>query len=130
MLSRSPFSIYVSLDTTRDYIYADDAAEVIRACLDRLGECDPGTTVVKNIASQVPTTLGHILHEARVVFKRKPEVILASSALAAGQVMDLRIDSTVWPEINDLPRRPLLVGLAETMAGMELQLRVKGIEYR
>ncbi|WP_331901568.1 NAD-dependent epimerase/dehydratase family protein [Lacisediminihabitans sp.] len=130
MLYRTPFSVYVPLDTMRDYVYTDDAAEIILASLERLGKADPGTTLVKNIASQVPTTLGHILHEARVVFKRKPDVILASSALAAGQVMDLRIESTVWTDLNDLPRRSLLVGLAETRAGMELQLRVKGIEYR
>jgi UDP-glucose 4-epimerase len=127
MLARRPISVYVSLDTMRDYIFTDDAAVIIQACLERL-ERDgvAGKVVVKNIASHAPTTLGHVLHEAKLVFKRSPDVILASSPMAAGQTRDLRIDSTVWTELNDLPRRSLMVGLAETRASMELQLHLKG----
>ena len=123
MLSRKPMAVYVSLDTMRDYIFADDAAETVVRCLARLADSEyAGNVLVKNIASHVPTTLGHILHEARLVFKRRPDVILAWSSMAAGQVRDLRIDSVTWPDLNDLPRRTLIVGLAETKASMELQM--------
>jgi UDP-glucose 4-epimerase len=127
MLTRRPISVYVSLDTTRDYIFSDDAATLIQACFERVESEDfVGGAIIKNIASHVPTTLGRVLHEAKLVFKRKPDVILASSPMAAGQVRDLRISSTVWPELNDLPRRSLLIGLAETRASMELRLHSNG----
>lgn len=127
MIYRRPMSVYVPLDTTRDYIFTDDAAVVINACLVKVRQTEfAGTTTVKNVASMVPVTLGHILHEARLVFKRKPDVILALSGLAAGQVRDLRIASTVWTDVDELPRRSLLVGLAQTMAGMQSQFQSKG----
>ena len=128
MLARRPMSIYVSLDTMRDYIYVDDAAAVIHAAIERLErEGTAGTSVIKNIASHSPATLGGVLHDARMVFKRKPEVVLARSPMAAGQTRDLRIGSTVWPELNDLPRRSLLIGMAQTRASMELQARARGV---
>jgi UDP-glucose 4-epimerase len=120
-LTRRPMTIYVPLDTMRDYIYADDAAEVIVAAMARVIAGDyAGQAVTKNIASHVPTTLGHVLHESTLVFKHRPDIILTASAMARGQVHDLRIESTTWPELNDIPRRSLLVGLAQTRASMEL----------
>jgi len=130
-LTRYPIRVYVSLDTTRDYLHADDAAELLVACIDRLhAEAEPGETVIKNIASHQPVTLGGIIREARVVFKRRPELVLASSPLAAGQVTDLRISSVVWPELNDIPRRPLIVGIAQTKASLERQLHSTRTAYK
>ena len=130
LLRRRPISIYVSLDTMRDYIYSDDAAMIAEACLARIETSEfAGLTIVKNVASHEPTTLGHLLHEARLVFKRKPTVILASSPLAAGQVVDLRVESTTWPEMNDLPRRSLMVGMSQVKASMELQMQTRGLEF-
>ena len=54
-LLRQPISLYVSLDTTRDYIFVDDCARMIIAAVDDLrGTRDPGTAVVKIIGSGVP----------------------------------------------------------------------------
>lgn len=127
MIFRKPLSVYVSLDTVRDYIFTDDAATVIQATLDRLA---PGVrsnrAVIKNIASHTPATLGQVLHEAELVFKRKPDFVLASSSHARGQVRDLRISSLVFTELNDIPRRPLLLGLAKTRASIESQFLAGG----
>lgn len=123
-LTREPLSIYVSLDTMRDYIHADDAARVARAGLEMVSRLPAShKAVVKNIGSLAPSTLGQILAQARLVFKRKPQVVLATSSLSAGQVTDLRIDSVVLPELDAIPRRSLLVGLAQTRAAMDERLR-------
>lgn len=123
-LTREPLSVYVPLDTMRDYIHSDDAGAVARAGLSAVAAMPgPHPVVIKNIGSLAPSTLGQILAQARLVFKRKPQVILAASALSAGQVIDLRIGSVVLPELDLIPRRPLLVGLAETRAAMDSRLR-------
>ena len=125
---RQPLGVYVSLDTMRDYVHADDAASVIvAATLRRANEAAGGDIVVKNIASHAPMTLGEVIHQARLVFKRAPSLVLATSALAGGQVRDLRIGSSVWPDLNDLPRRPFVVGLAQTRASLERQMRAGGL---
>jgi hypothetical protein len=54
-------------------------------------------------------------------------VALASSALAQGQVHDLRISSVIWPELNDIPRRSLVVGLSQTRAALEAQAQASGL---
>jgi UDP-glucose 4-epimerase len=122
---RRPISVYVPLDTIRDYIHADDAAMVIEAAMVRLERSgtDGSKAVVKNIASHSPTTLGEVIHQSRLIFKRAPTLILATSALAAAQIRDLRIGTEQWPDLNDIPRRQLVVGMSETKQSLERQMR-------
>ena len=128
LMTRTPLSVYVPLDTMRDYIYADDAATVIVAGMRMLtDEGHDSEVVLKNVCSGVPATIGHLLHEAKLVFKRSPALIVAPSAFAVGQVLDLRIASIVWPELDRIPRRPLLIGLVQTRASMELQRLSRGL---
>ena len=128
LLSRIPMAVYVPLDTMRDYIYVDDAAVVIIQGMDLLhAEAGPPAIVIKNVCSGVPTTMGHILHEAKLVFKRTPVIIVAPSVLGVGQANDLRVVSVVWPELERIPRRPLLIGLVQTRANMEIQRSTMGI---
>jgi len=122
-ISRTPLSVYVPLDTMRDYIHSDDAAAIARRGLllvSHLPSQHP--VVIKNVGSLAPSTLGNVLAQAALVFKRRPSVILATSALSTGQVRDLRIASVTLPELDEMPRRQLLVGLAETRAALEHQL--------
>ena len=44
-LSGQPISVYVSLDTVRDYLYVDDASGLICDALDRLADAPAGTAV-------------------------------------------------------------------------------------
>jgi UDP-glucose 4-epimerase len=122
-LTKSPIAVYVSLDTMRDYIYVDDAAEIVVRGMDLLHAHEGESRVVlKNICSGAPATLGNVLRQAKLVFKRTPAILIAPSVLSAGQVVDLRITSTVWTELEQLPRRSLLIGLVQTRASMELQM--------
>lgn len=120
---RQPLGVYVSLDTLRDYVHADDAAAIIVEGMGLLDSAERGSVVVKNVASLTPTTLGEVIHQAKLVFKRSPNLVLAVSPLARGQVRDLRIASAVWPELDDLPRRSLVNGIAATRAALEMQMR-------
>lgn len=115
-LTRTPISIYVSLDTIRDYLYVDDCADLI---LDALaGAADVTTTdqpsVVKLIGSHQGVTIGTLLGEFRRVFKRSPWVLLGTSATARYQAGDLRIRSVVWPALDRRPLTSLPAGMAAT----------------
>lgn len=110
-------SVYVSLDTRRDYLFVADAAAMIVAALEQLpGRGDPVT--VKILASGRSATIGTLVGEARRVLRRRPRVVFGASPKAAAQVRDLRLRSVVWRELDTYARTPLPVGLAATAADL------------
>ncbi|ATQ30410.1 NAD(P)-dependent oxidoreductase [Rhodococcus ruber] len=113
-LTGTPVSIYVSMDTLRDYLFVSDAAEMVADALAR-AEAAPGGVSTKIFASGRSVTIGAILGACRTVFRRRPNVVLASSPLASVQGRDLRLRSVVWPELDRRSHRPLPAGIAATL---------------
>ena len=123
-LQRQPLTIYVSLDLERDFIYVDDAARMAVAATGRLASVEPGTTVVKIVASHTPTTIGTVLGDLRRITRRRPPVAFAASPLSAMQSPRLRYRSGVWPDLNDLASTGVVAGLASTLADIAFRLRL------
>jgi UDP-glucose 4-epimerase len=116
-LTRTPISIYVPLDTMRDYLYAPDCGELVVDALRHPrpgGGAARGTVVTKILASHQQVTVGRLLAEMRRIFKRSPQVVLGSSPQAALQARDLRLTSRVWPELDRRQLTPLHVGMLAT----------------
>lgn len=109
-LSSTPVSLYVSLDTIRDYLYADDCARMVVDGMRRLEREPEGTVVTKILATGMGTTISSLIADFRRLTRRKiPFVLTARSA--AGQAPDLRVRSVVWNEIDRHARTPLVVGM-------------------
>jgi UDP-glucose 4-epimerase len=129
-LTGQPLSIYVSLDTLRDYLFAPDCAGLIVEGLARLREpSGTGSTVVtKILASQRAITIGAVLGEMRRIFKSSPRIVLGVSPVSAMQARDLSLRSRVWPDLDRRPLTPFPVGVATTAADLlhRLQLGVAG----
>jgi UDP-glucose 4-epimerase len=117
-LVRAPISIYVPLDTMRDYFYAPDCGELVRDALQQLppGSAPGGSVVTKILASHHQVTVGGLLAVIRRMFKRSPQIVLGSSPQAAMQARDLRVRSRVWPELDRRQLTPLSVGIHKTTA--------------
>ncbi len=113
-LVAQPISIYVSLDTIRDYLFVTDAAAMVADTLDGAAARGCGLTT-KIYGAGRGVTIGAILAECRAVFRRKPRVVLAASELASAQARDLRLRSVVWRGLDDRPQTPLAVGIATTL---------------
>ncbi len=115
-LTRTPISIYVSLDTIRDYLYVDDCADLIVDALAGAAAfaAADGRAVVKILGAHQGVTIGTLLGEFRRVFKRTPWVLLGTSPNARYQAGDLRIRSVVWPELDRRPMTSLPAGMAAT----------------
>jgi UDP-glucose 4-epimerase len=119
VLARQPLTLYVPLDTIRDYCYIGDAGRLIADGLERLrretavsSTAPPSSAVVvKVIASQQPATIGTVLAQVRWVTKRPVSVMMATSAIASRQPPDLRMISTVWPELDSHPVTTMSAGL-------------------
>jgi UDP-glucose 4-epimerase len=116
VLARQPLMLYVPLDTIRDYCYTTDAGRLVADGLaylrDAPADCRwEAPVVVKIIASQQPTTIATVLSQVRLVTKRPVSVVIASSATARRQAPDLRMISTVWPELDRRPLTTMSAGL-------------------
>ena len=125
-LTGQPLSIYVSLDTLRDYLYAPDCARLIVAGLARLRQDQAATrlsVVTKVLASQRAITIGAVLGEMGRIFKRSPRIVLGASAVAAVQPKDLSLRSKVWPELDRRSLTPFPVGVANTAADLLRRLQ-------
>jgi len=120
-LSPAPASVYVSLDTLRDYIYVDDCADLILDCLARaiaLTRAGRPLNVTKNLATGQGVTIASLIAQLKSISKRNANVMLGTSAAAALQAHDLRIASTVWPDLDERDLTPLPVGMHNTLDEM------------
>jgi len=129
-LTGQPLSIYVSLDTLRDYLFAPDCARLIVAGLARLRQDALSTqplVVTKILASQRAITIGAVLGEMRRIFKSPPHIVLGASAVSAMQARDLSLRSRVWPELDHVSLTPFPVGMAKTSADLLRRLQAGAV---
>ncbi|MBG6058527.1 UDP-glucose 4-epimerase [Cryobacterium sp. MP_M5] len=116
--SPKPASIFVPLETMRDYIFVRDCAELVIDCLGRLLTVtarEGRTAIVKNLASGQAVTISNLLGHIRSLAKGRPNVMLGYSAEASMQGLDLRITSTVWPDLDRRQLTSLPAGIKATM---------------
>lgn len=116
-----PLSIYVPRDTMRDYLYVDDAADMILAGLDLVAAA--GGEHVKILASGSSVTIGELIGELRRITRVSPPVLSGQSDAARFQVLDLRMRSTAWPVLQDRVQTSLAAGMASCLAAVEANLR-------
>lgn len=113
--SPAPASIFVPLDTVRDYLYVTDCAELICDALDYLAAAKGTAHVTKILASGQGVTIGELLGHFHALAKARPHIMLGQSSASALQASDLRLRSTVWPELDRRPLTPLPAGIHATM---------------
>lgn len=105
-----PVSIYVPLDTLRDYIYVDDCARVVIAGMQKIAEQPSGSVVTKIVGSMDALSIGAILGEMRRL-RRKSAPLVTGQGNSTGQASDLRVRSLVWPELDRIVSTTLPEGL-------------------
>ena len=117
-----PIHLYVPLDTIRDYIYVDDCAHhVAYSAAAWLRDARQGMQSmnqrVKIFAAEEPTTVAQIVSEfTRLSIRRHPRVICAPSALGLQQPRRLQFRSNTGPDLRDLRRTTLHVGVSRVHA--------------
>ncbi|GAA4485284.1 NAD-dependent epimerase/dehydratase family protein [Microbacterium panaciterrae] len=114
-VSRAPLSVYVPLDTLRDYIFVDDCADLIVKAVRRVGSDESPRHVTKILASGRSVSIGALLGEFRRVVGRRPEIIMGSSPVSSLQSRDLRLRSVVLADLDRQPMTNLADGIARTL---------------
>lgn len=92
-LTQQPINIFVPLETTRDYVYVDDAAaDVIALCDEAVAtQAEARVTV---IASGVGVSVGQLIRSVQLVTKRRVPIALGTHPSSRNQVIDLRLVPT------------------------------------
>lgn len=116
-----PLSIYVPLDTLRDYLFVEDAAALALDLLE-LVATQRSPSSVKILGSQCSVSVGSLVMQAQRVFRRPVRVLFGASSQAARQAHDLRVRSVVWPELDRRALRTLPSGISATAADIATRL--------
>lgn len=116
-LAQSPSTIYVSLDTLRDYVFVDDCAAIASAAMDRLGSQTPGTVVTKIVGSMDAVSIAAVIGEIRRL-RRNVAPVMVGQGNTVGQASDLRVISEVWSDLDSLARTTLPAGIHATFEYM------------
>jgi UDP-glucose 4-epimerase len=117
--SPQPASIFVPLDTVRDYLYVDDCATLILNSIEKLARITAiekvPTTTTKIFCSGQAVTISSLIGYFRALAKGHPHIMLGSSHLTSLQAIDLRLESVVWPDLDRCPLTPLATGIHATI---------------
>lgn len=110
----TPIRIYAPLDTIRDYIAADDAAELI---VDALRLARDAQCAVKIVASETPATIAQIVSVFKRISRRNPRIVtsaMTATEATAGFSRRIQFRSCVAPPS---PRRAgsLRLGIADLL---------------
>jgi UDP-glucose 4-epimerase len=108
LIYRRPVNIYVSLDTRRDYLFADDCAHQIAASLSRLMTERPRATL-KIFASEETTSLARIVGVFFRMSKHRP--LIVSRQPRSTQPTGLKLRSEVWRDMPGLRKTDLATGI-------------------
>lgn len=106
-ITRETMTVFVPLDTLRDFVYVDDAAALALHWIDAAA---PGAQV-RVIASGDPTSLGHVITTAREVVRTRIPITSGFHASASFQALDIRLTPDRDHFTDDLGRTPLPTGV-------------------
>jgi len=121
-VTRIPISIFVPLDTLRDYIFVDDCARMLVECAQRLtSRSFPHRQHLKVLCSGRAVTVGAVLGQFRQVSGSRPLVIMGASRAAVLQGRDLRLRSGYWPDLDLAPQTTFSAGIRRTIDQMRLE---------
>jgi UDP-glucose 4-epimerase len=98
LIHGAPVQIYVSLDTIRDYLFADDAGrEMVRGLHRLIAEASThAPPVMKIYASEREVSIAGLLGVFRQIARRRLRVIAGLHPSSALQPRRLQFRSTVW----------------------------------
>ncbi|NLP83919.1 NAD-dependent epimerase/dehydratase family protein [Microbacterium sp. CFH 90308] len=116
-LTRQPATVYVSLDTLRDYIYEDDCAAIVVAGTARAESLALGDCALKIIGAGTAVSIGELLGTISRVRRRRPLVAFGGGN-ALGQAPDLRVRSEIWPDLQQYVSTSLPAGIDAVFRAM------------
>ncbi len=108
-INRQALSVFVPMETLRDYLYVDDAAAMVRNLVHDAVRNQPETPVLRNISSQRPVSVATVIRTVQLVAHRTVRVALGASPSSKYHVRDLRLCTQYGHEFQDVAITPFPV---------------------
>jgi UDP-glucose 4-epimerase len=112
-LTRKALSIYVPLETMRDYVYVEDAAALASTAVESARRRSPMGTSMRVLASGEAATVARIISLVGRQQGHRSLISLGNNASSAVQVRDLRLRSLHQEEQRGAVRTTLAVGVTK-----------------
>jgi UDP-glucose 4-epimerase len=112
-LTRTALSIYVPLETMRDYLYVDDAAALAASTIEAARRSSPVGTSLRVLASGESATVARLITMVARQHRHRLLISLGVNPSSAFQVRDLRLRSLHGQEQAGAVRTTLNVGVAQ-----------------
>jgi UDP-glucose 4-epimerase len=113
-IANEPSNIFVPLDTIRDYLHADDAAERTLATLRDVRQRH-GRATIKIIASERATSIASLIGVFRRVSDRMPRIVTSSNSMSHLYMRCVQFSSEEPAGKPHAPGRTLLVGIHQIL---------------
>jgi UDP-glucose 4-epimerase len=117
-----PLSVYVPLDTMRDYIYTDDAAAMAVGGLRAVTVTGSGVHL-KLLVTGRSVTVNEVVGEVRRVTRHRPPVVTQPSSVASLHRPDLRMRSVAWPHLDGYALTSFGAGIGACLEAVNASLR-------
>lgn len=114
VIRRRPVSLFVPLDTIRDYLAVDDAAREIVLRLRQGGA--PGVGFAQIVAAERPTTISEIVSVFRRVSPRPPSIVISTDPLRSVYPRRVQYRSLYAADPQRGPRTSLVNGISALLA--------------
>ncbi len=110
-ITRKPITVFVPLDTMREYIFTDDAAKRALHWASRALETQESTTRV--VSSGQPETIGHIIALMNDITRVRIPIASGVHDSASAQARDLRLIPDADDAVQEMSLTPLPAGMKQ-----------------
>ena len=115
LLKRQPTHVFVPLETIRDYLWSQDAAEILIESSKRAFE--QRQSVIKIVSAERPTTIAELLHTIQQISKRRHLITSGFQPEKAKAYQPcFRFQSIVYPDLSHLAKTSLQSGIFQIIA--------------
>lgn len=110
-IRRGTISVFVPLDTTRDFLFTDDAAHQVLALMRAAQDERPDEPRVRVVASRRSTTVAELARTVQAVSRRRAPILQVKAAAAGLHTRSVSLTS-VDPMLRGFAPTPLPIGVA------------------
>jgi UDP-glucose 4-epimerase len=127
VLRRQPLNLFVPLETSRNYIYVEDAAKCIVAHAQKIAMTAKNSSfAVKLVVAQENLTIGGILNIAKSVLRTRPLVTVSTNKHGSSQPQSLIFKSVVDTELDNKSTTGFSVGMKKVMTDLQSSFLASG----
>jgi UDP-glucose 4-epimerase len=114
IVANEPANIFVPLDTIRDYLHVDDAAQLSLATLAN-AQHFPGRVTLKIVAAERATSIAELIGVFRRISGRIPRIVTSANGLSSRYTRCAQYRSEEPAGKPHRPGRPLLIGIHQVL---------------